>query len=566
MLSYCCLFLAEGGPHDICRSTFLSTKSEETCARRAADAAMCRPKAPVAALRLWSAYKACSSSDAAAIVAVARAATIDWKRWNHQLVCSVLVAITCWSACSRNKTHLLVLRSSSRARLPVSAPALRLPIFQSTCLLPGAQTTPQALFVKGYSQQALRSAAVQGENLAAFLAGPAVAAVSATTLRDSFTAAAAGFLVSRQAMPTGAPASVARLCSAADRTSSRADFAKSPGAVAACHAEGSAASCASPAASSAAGAAVVVGRGCAPVPTAADLKLYCTRCFHDYSPPEDMEILSFRRDSAQRLDIAETAAAHGTVCAITVPARDIAGLSLKKVAPDGSSLRQSAIAITARAAETLSSELAGDFSDERGAEEDPVAHCLTCVWAAADPRGTSRLEETHERLQRLSLCSGSPSYGVVFCRQCISGVTPEISAAFADGGEAAEVYGVGSFVLRAHHNRKRNKLGRPYGHRRCLLRNLCTQLLKYGSIVTTLARAKECKRSMDKVLMLCKQPSLHTYRQALGFFYDKRLCRQLFIEAPERFAYRPHGFCRIEKMPFCRLGDNAEMARVELAA
>lgn len=57
-----------------------------------------------------------------------------------------------------------------------------------------------------------------------------------------------------------------------------------------------------------------------------------------------------------------------------------------------------------------------------------------------------------------------------------------------------------------------------------------SQLLRHGAITTTYAKAKECKRSMDKLLMLAKEPSLHTYRQALGYFYDKRLTKQLLLE------------------------------------
>ncbi|CBZ55811.1 At5g09770, related [Neospora caninum Liverpool] len=130
--------------------------------------------------------------------------------------------------------------------------------------------------------------------------------------------------------------------------------------------------------------------------------------------------------------------------------------------------------------------------------------------------------------------------------------------------EAERRFGVGGITMHAHHNRKRNKLGRPYGHRRCLLRNLCTELLRHGAITTTYAKAKECRRATDKLLMLAKEPSLHTYRQALGYLYDKGLTRQLFLEASQRFAYRPHGFCRLQKLPFCRQGDNAQMARLEL--
>ncbi|PHJ16266.1 50s ribosomal protein l17, partial [Cystoisospora suis] len=102
-----------------------------------------------------------------------------------------------------------------------------------------------------------------------------------------------------------------------------------------------------------------------------------------------------------------------------------------------------------------------------------------------------------------------------------------ISDASTDTGAREDV---SSMAMHAHHNRRRSKLSRPHGHRRCLLRNLCTELLRHGAITTTYAKAKECKRSMDKLVMLAKEPSLHTYRQALSHLYDKRLTRRLLLE------------------------------------
>lgn len=63
--------------------------------------------------------------------------------------------------------------------------------------------------------------------------------------------------------------------------------------------------------------------------------------------------------------------------------------------------------------------------------------------------------------------------------------------------------------------------------RGCLL---CMQLLRHGSIITTAARAKELSRVIDSKIILAKRGGLHNYRQALGFFYDKKLTRDFFRE------------------------------------
>ncbi|KAL8454931.1 hypothetical protein Emag_001297 [Eimeria magna] len=93
---------------------------------------------------------------------------------------------------------------------------------------------------------------------------------------------------------------------------------------------------------------------------------------------------------------------------------------------------------------------------------------------------------------------------------------------------------------------------------------LAMPLVRHGSITTTAARARELCRLIDNKILLAKKGGLHNYRQALGFFYDKNLTRQLFQQAPQRFARRNNGFCRRVRLPFPRLGDAAKMCRVDL--
>ncbi|MEX0786268.1 MAG: 50S ribosomal protein L17 [Dehalococcoidia bacterium] len=108
-----------------------------------------------------------------------------------------------------------------------------------------------------------------------------------------------------------------------------------------------------------------------------------------------------------------------------------------------------------------------------------------------------------------------------------------------------------------------NKLSRPTGHRTALLRNLVKDLMSYESIRTTEAKAKEARRSAEKMITLGKDGSLHARRQALKFLNDKALVATIFEEIAPRFADRPGGYTRILKLG-PRVGDGAAMVRLEL--
>ncbi|MFH1646656.1 MAG: 50S ribosomal protein L17 [Chloroflexota bacterium] len=107
------------------------------------------------------------------------------------------------------------------------------------------------------------------------------------------------------------------------------------------------------------------------------------------------------------------------------------------------------------------------------------------------------------------------------------------------------------------------KLGRVTGHRRALYRNLVTDLLKHGKIVTTEAKAKEVRGMAEKMITLGKESGLHSYRQALSFITDKKVTEKLFSELGPRYKERPGGYTRILKLE-PRLGDGAAMVKLEL--
>lgn len=114
------------------------------------------------------------------------------------------------------------------------------------------------------------------------------------------------------------------------------------------------------------------------------------------------------------------------------------------------------------------------------------------------------------------------------------------------------------------HGKGFNKLGRPADQRKALLRGLTTEVIRHGRIRTTLTRAKELRGRVDHMITLAKKGTLHHRRQALAYIYDKDLVASLFEQAPERYADRQGGYCRLLREPVNRLGDNAKMAIVEL--
>ncbi|MBR2736495.1 MAG: 50S ribosomal protein L17 [Anaerovoracaceae bacterium] len=107
------------------------------------------------------------------------------------------------------------------------------------------------------------------------------------------------------------------------------------------------------------------------------------------------------------------------------------------------------------------------------------------------------------------------------------------------------------------------KLGRPTAHRKAMLRNQTTDLLREGRITTTLTRAKETRRMAEKMITLGKRGDLHARRQALAYIYDESVVTELFDNIAPRYADRNGGYTRILKLG-PRQGDTAEMVFLEL--
>lgn len=121
------------------------------------------------------------------------------------------------------------------------------------------------------------------------------------------------------------------------------------------------------------------------------------------------------------------------------------------------------------------------------------------------------------------------------------------------------------------------KLGRTSAHRKAMLRNLTTDLLVNGKIVTTETRAKEVRKFAEKMITLGKKGDLVSRRRAAAFVMDvvadvketedkvvvQTALQKLFDDVAPRYAERNGGYTRILKMEQ-RRGDAAKMAVLEL--
>ena len=92
---------------------------------------------------------------------------------------------------------------------------------------------------------------------------------------------------------------------------------------------------------------------------------------------------------------------------------------------------------------------------------------------------------------------------------------------------------------------------------------MASSLIKHEQIVTTLPKAKELRRIVDRLVTLGKRGDLHARRQAAALIRDNTMVQKLFGELAERYKTRPGGYTRVLKAGF-RYGDMAPMAVIEL--
>ena len=92
--------------------------------------------------------------------------------------------------------------------------------------------------------------------------------------------------------------------------------------------------------------------------------------------------------------------------------------------------------------------------------------------------------------------------------------------------------------------------------------NMSNALIKHEQITTTLAKAKELRRFVEKIVTLGKKGDLFSRRKAVSILQDQKMSKKVFDVLAERYKNRNGGYTRIIKLGN-RFGDNAPTAVIE---
>ena len=111
------------------------------------------------------------------------------------------------------------------------------------------------------------------------------------------------------------------------------------------------------------------------------------------------------------------------------------------------------------------------------------------------------------------------------------------------------------------HGYKGRKLHRERDQREALIKGLADSLVKYGSIETTLPKAKEVVPYIEKLITKAKKGDLHNRRQVISGLQTIESAHKLVDEIAPKLKGRVSGHVRIERTRL-RRGDNAQLARI----
>ena len=127
-----------------------------------------------------------------------------------------------------------------------------------------------------------------------------------------------------------------------------------------------------------------------------------------------------------------------------------------------------------------------------------------------------------------------------------------------------------------NHNKSYRKLGRRSDHRLAMMKNMTISLVNAERIETTVTRAKELRKFVEKMITLGKKynnfnlennderaKAIHLRRQAFAFLRNEEAVAKVFKEIAPKYMDRNGGYTRIIKIDV-RRGDSAELAIIEL--
>ena len=113
------------------------------------------------------------------------------------------------------------------------------------------------------------------------------------------------------------------------------------------------------------------------------------------------------------------------------------------------------------------------------------------------------------------------------------------------------------------HRKSGRRFSRDSAHRQAMFSNMAAALIKHEQIITTLAKAKDLRRVMDKYITLAKRGDLNSRRLAASRLRNEAMAKKLFDVLAPRYRDRNGGYTRVLKAGF-RYGDSAPRAVIEL--
>jgi large subunit ribosomal protein L17 len=113
------------------------------------------------------------------------------------------------------------------------------------------------------------------------------------------------------------------------------------------------------------------------------------------------------------------------------------------------------------------------------------------------------------------------------------------------------------------HGKKGRRFNRDSAHRQAMFSNMAASLIRHEQIVTTLPKAKDLARVVDKYITLAKRGDLNSRRLAAARMRDEDMTKKLFDVLGPRYKARSGGYTRVLKAGY-RYGDSAPRAVIEL--
>ena len=109
------------------------------------------------------------------------------------------------------------------------------------------------------------------------------------------------------------------------------------------------------------------------------------------------------------------------------------------------------------------------------------------------------------------------------------------------------------------HKHGYRRLNRTSSHRKALLKNMAIALIEREKIETTVPKAKELQRHIEKLITTSRNADLNTHRTVFAALQDKEAAKKIINELAPKYEGRNGGYTSIVKTRI-RRGDATQMA------